>query len=170
MVGMNFLSLPHSLFHPFIRAEKHQMPLVCEAHRMCTNCQATVTLTCVRIDVPQGPVQQCSNHKCCDAILITVRVSRPWKISIMIRNQCILWVNQHHMLQFYICFTSIIRKAENQLTNSEDKKWILTKYTIFVTCKYFLKRKMKFSDFQDTFSLQFTLSIKLTKKSDLSTL
>ena len=62
------------------------------------------------------------------------------------------------------CFTSIVRKAEHQLIKSEDKKWIPTKCTVCVTCKYFLKRKMKFSDFQDTLSLQFILSNKLTKK------
>ena len=111
----------------------------------------------------KAPVSSAPITNAANAMPITVRVSRPWKISIMIRNQCILWVSQHHMLQFYIRFTSIIRKAENQLINSEDKKWIPTKYTIFVTCKYFLKIKMKFSDFQDTFSLQFTLSIKLLK-------
>lgn len=65
------------------------------------------------------------------------------------------------------CFTSIVRKAEHQLIKSEDKKQIPTKYTVCVTCKYFLKRKMKFSDFQDTLSLQFILSNKLTKKNQI---
>lgn len=81
-------------------------------HPGCPHLLPTVTLTCVGVDVPQGPRQECSDHKCC-------KRNAHHGYGVQTVENCwgreILYVNLRQTLQFYICFTSTIRKAEHQL-------------------------------------------------------
>lgn len=136
-----------SLFpHPFIRAAEHQAATQCGGDTGCSHSNAAATLTCVRVDVPQGPRQQSSDHKRCE------RDAHHGECVQTMKNRCNEEKPRHALSP------SASHPATRHFIHKESQKgWEVThktggghvKVTVCVVCRYFRKRKMKLSDFQE---------------------
>lgn len=106
----------------------------------------------------KAPVRSAPITNAANAMPITVRVSRPWKISTRKGNQGKLSVSLHHMLQFCICATSS-RKGW-ALTNKTRMKWGFQENAAYLklACFYFPQKENETIRFP-RYPPQFTASV-----------